>query len=115
MIQDVFCKILNKELPADVVAEGDDWLAINDIHPQAPVHVLVMPKKHLTDICDATQDDTKLLGELLMAANSVAKKLGLEEKGFRLIINHGEHGGQLVPHLHIHLLGGKRLGAKIVN
>ncbi|MBI2669772.1 MAG: histidine triad nucleotide-binding protein [Candidatus Yanofskybacteria bacterium] len=115
MIQDVFCKILNKELPADVVAEDDDWLAINDIHPQAPVHILIISKKHLTDICATTQDDVKLLGELLMATSKVAKKLGLEEKGFRLIINHGEHGGQLVPHLHIHLLGGKRLGAKIVN
>lgn len=114
MIQDVFCKILTKKLPAEVVAEGDNWLAINDIHPQAPVHVLIMPKKHLTDLCSATENDKELLGELLMAANSVAKKLGLEEKGFRLIINHGEHGGQLVPHLHIHLLGGKRLGTKII-
>ena len=115
MISDVFCKIINKELSAEVVMEEENWLGINDIHPQAPVHVLIMPKKHMTDICTATQDDAKLLGELLIAANSVAKKLGLEEKGFRLIINHGEHGGQLVPHLHIHLLGGKRLGAKIVN
>lgn len=115
MISDVFCKILNKELPADIVAEGDDWLAFNDIHPQAPVHVLIVPKKHLTDVCAAKEEDAGLLGELVMAANNVAKKLGLEEKGFRLIINHGEHGGQLVPHLHIHLLGGKRLGPKIVN
>lgn len=114
MIVDVFCKILNKELPADVIMEGDDWIAINDIHPQAPIHILIIPKKHLADICAATPNDAKLLGELLMAANQVAKKLGLEEKGFRLIINHGEHGGQLVPHLHVHLLGGKRLGAKIV-
>lgn len=115
MITDVFCKILNRELPADVVMEDKNWIAINDIHPQAPVHVLIIPKKHLTDICAAKQEDAELLGELLMAANGVAKKLGLEEKGFRLIVNHGEHGGQLVPHLHIHLLGGKRLGAKIVS
>lgn len=115
MITDVFCKILNKELPSDVIMEGDSWIAINDIHPQAPVHVLIIPKKHLSDICAAAPEDAELLGELLMAANKVAKKLGLEEKGFRLIINHGEHGGQLVPHLHVHLLGGKRLGAKIVS
>lgn len=95
--------------------EENEWMAFNDINPQAPVHVLIIPKKHLMDICAATQDDARLLGELLMAANKVAKKLGLEKKGFRLIINHGEHGGQLVPHLHIHLLGGKRLGAKIVS
>ncbi len=115
MITDVFCKILNKELPADILMEGDDWIAINDIHPQAPVHVLIIPKKHLTDICDAMPEDTELLGKLLMAANKVAKKFDLEEKGFRLVVNHGEHGGQLVPHLHIHLLGGKRLGPKIVS
>ncbi len=114
MITDVFCKILNKELPADIIAEGDGWIAINDIHPQAPVHVLIIPKKHLTDIYSATENDAKLLGELMMAANQVAKKLGLEETGFRLIINHGEHGGQLVPHLHVHLLGGKKLGPKII-
>ncbi|MBI2063141.1 MAG: histidine triad nucleotide-binding protein [Candidatus Yanofskybacteria bacterium] len=115
MIQDVFCKILNKELPSDIVAEDNGWIAINDIHPQAPVHVLIIPRKHLADICSVTENDAKLLGELMMAASQVAKKLGLEEKGFRLIINHGEHGGQLVPHLHVHLLGGKKLGAKIVS
>lgn len=115
MISDVFCKILNKELPAEVVAEGDNWLAVKDIHPQAPVHVLILPKKHLANVCSAKKEDAKLLGELMIAANSVAKNLGLEEKGFRLIINHGEHGGQLVPHLHIHLLGGRRLGPKVVS
>ena len=113
MISDVFCKILNKELPADIVAEGENWLAFKDIHPQAPVHVLIIPKNHLTDVCAATEKDASLLGELIMAANKVAKQLGLEEKGFRLIINHGQHGGQLVPHLHIHLLGGKHLGPKV--
>lgn len=101
-------------MPADVVAEGDNWLAIKDIHPQAPVHILIIPKKHLTDICDAQDKDTKLLGEMMMASNKIAKELGLEKNGFRLIINHGKHGGQLVPHLHIHLLGGKRLDPKVV-
>ena len=114
MISDVFCKILNKELPADVVAEDKDWIAINDIHPQAPVHVLIISRKHFADLIEAKESDAELLGKMILAANEMAAKLKLE-KGFRLIINRGEDGGQLVPHFHIHLLGGKRLGAKIVN
>lgn len=114
VITDVFCKILNKELPADVLIEGDSWIAINDIHPQAPVHVLIIPKKHFVDMSDASRQDAELIGKLILAAKEVAKKLNLD-KGYRLIVNQGEHAGQLVPHFHIHLLGGKRLGAKIVN
>lgn len=115
MIEDVFCKIINKELGADVILENDDVIAINDIHPQAPVHVLILPKKHITDIPAIKADDVNLLGKLIVAANVVAQKMGLTEKGFRLIINQGEHGGQLVPHLHVHLLGGRKLGPKIVH
>ena len=114
MISDVFCKIINKELPSSVIAEDKDWLAINDIHPQAPVHVVIISKKHFVDLGEAATSDTELLGKMLLAANRIAAKLNLE-KGFRLIINKGEDSGQLVPHFHIHLLGGKRLGAKIVN
>ena len=114
MITDVFCKIINKELPADIIMEAVDWLAINDIHPQAPVHILILPKKHIGDVSDAKPAEAELIGRLVLAANQVARKIGLE-KGFRLIINQGEHGGQLVPHLHIHLLGGRRLGPKIVH
>jgi histidine triad (HIT) family protein len=113
MISDVFCKIIKKELPAEIVMESQRWLAIKDIHPQAPVHILIIPKKHL-DFPDIQDSEVNLLGELIIAAKKVAQKLKLEN-GFRLIINNGEHGGQLVPHFHIHLLGGKRLGAKIVN
>ena len=112
MITDIFCKIIKKELPADIIAEGENWIAINDIHPQAPVHVLIIPKKHF-DFPDIDDSDAGLVGELLIAADKVAKKLNLK-KGFRIIINQGEHGGQLVPHFHIHLLGGRHLGAKIV-
>lgn len=114
MIHDIFCKILNKELPTNIVAETDDWLAINDIHPQAPVHVLIVPKKHFSNLEEAQESDAELLGKMLLAANQIAQKFNLKN-GFRLIINHGEDGGQLVPHFHIHLLGGKRLGAKIIN
>lgn len=115
MIEDVFCKIINKELAADIIAESDNWLAFNDIHPQAPVHILIVPKKHFIDLADAKSNDAKLLGELLIAAENIAAKLNLTQKGYRLVINKGEHGGQLVPHFHIHLLGGRRLGAKIVS
>ena len=109
MIDDIFCKIINKELPADIVMEGKGWLAFRDIHPQAPVHVLIVPKKHIMQI----SEDPELVEKLFSAAEKVASKLGLE-KGYRLIVNKGEHGGQLVPHFHIHLLGGRRLGAKII-
>ncbi len=113
MISDVFCKIISKEAPADIVMETDDWVAFKDIHPQAPVHILIVPKKHIQDISFAKEGDEELIGKLIVAANEIADKLKLD-KGFRLILNQGEHGGPLVPHLHVHLLGGKNLGAKIV-
>lgn len=114
MITDVFCKIINKEIPAEIIAEEEDWLAIKDIHPQAPVHVLIIPKKHIDSLAKITEAEAELVKKLLIATNQVAKQLGLDEKGFRLIINQGEHSGQLVPHLHLHLIGGKSLGPKIV-
>ena len=114
MISDVFCKILNHELQADIIMEEEGWIAFKDIHPQAPIHVLIIPKKHLVDLQEATEQDTELMGQLIIAAGKVANKLSLA-KGYRLIINQGEHGGQLVPHFHVHLLGGKKLGTKIVN
>jgi len=113
MITDIFCKILNKELPAEIIMEGKDWIAINDINPQAPVHILIIPRKHFIGLASVADSDVELVGNLIIAANKVAKKLGLD-KGFRLVVNEGEHAGQLVPHFHIHLLGGKRLGPKIV-
>jgi histidine triad (HIT) family protein len=113
MIDDIFCKIINKEAHADVVMEKEDWIALKDIHPQAPVHVLIVPKKHIQDLSEATDTDAKLLGELLLAAEKIATQLKLK-KGYRIIINKGEHGGQLVPHFHLHLLGGTKLGKKII-
>lgn len=115
MNKDIFCKIIAKEVPADIIYENDDVLVIKDIHPQAPVHVLLVPKKHISEIMDSNEDDAQILGKLLLSAKEVAKILNLEYKGFRLIINQGEDGGQIVPHLHVHLLGGKTLGPKIVH
>ena len=112
MITDVFCKIVKGELSAEVVYKNDDFWVIKDIHPQAPVHLLVIPVKHFLKIEDFNGEDG-LLGKALLLADKMAHEQGLE-KGYRLIINEGEHGGKLVPHFHIHLLGGKRLGPKIV-
>ncbi|MDO8584274.1 MAG: histidine triad nucleotide-binding protein [bacterium] len=104
-MSDIFCKIIAGEIPAEKIAETSDWVAIHDIHPKAPVHVLVIPKKHveLQDI------DSALAGTLLVGVREVARKLEIDKAGFRVMINHGEHGGQEVPHLHLHLLGGKKL------
>lgn len=104
----IFSKIIRRELPADIVFEDDLALAFRDIHPQAPVHILVIPKQVIPTIADATDHDQSLLGHLLLVANRVAKqeKLAL---GYRLVINCGEEGGQTVYHLHIHILGGRSM------
>ena len=111
MIDDVFCKILGGELKGDFVHRDDEFIVIRDIHPQAPVHLLVIPVAHAGGIGDVN-DDARL-GRMVRLAHEVAAKQGLE-KGYRIIVNEGEHGGKLVPHLHLHLLGGRRLGAKLV-
>ncbi|HZZ99306.1 MAG TPA: histidine triad nucleotide-binding protein [Candidatus Paceibacterota bacterium] len=111
MIEDVFCKIIAGELPADKVYEDDEFLVIKDIHPQAPVHLLIIPKKHVFGMNDATAE---ILGKAMMIADKAAQEVGVHETGYRLILNEGEHAGKLVPHLHIHLIAGKRLGAKVV-
>ncbi len=111
---DIFCKIIKKEVPADFIAEGSSWIAIHDLHPKAPIHALLIPKTHISSIDSLEQSHAKLLGELFLAVKTVADKLKLEN-GYRVIINQGEHGGQVVDHLHLHVLGGKNLGSKIVN
>lgn len=113
MIQDVFCKIISGELGAEFLYRDDDVVVIRDIKPQAPVHLLVIPVKHFDGIGDFAEHDGHLLGTMLRIAERVARQEGLD-KGYRLIINEGEHGGKLVPHLHLHLLGGKKLGPKLV-
>lgn len=110
----IFGKIIRGEIPAKVVHENDHALAFHDIHPQAPVHVVIIPKQHLANVGDAQPGDETLLGHLMVAAAEVARKLGVAESGFRLITNSGPDSGQEVPHLHLHLLAGKNLGAKIV-
>lgn len=110
MSRTLFEKIIAREIPADVVYEDDRVLAFRDIQPQAPVHILVIPKKTIPRIAAAAEADKDLLGHLLLQARSVAEKLGLSETGYRLVINNGPDGGESVPHLHCHLLGGRALG-----
>ena len=105
----IFEKIANRQIPAEIVHETDDFLAFRDAHPQAPVHVLIIPKRPLARIGEATGDDALLLGRMLTAAPEIARALGVAESGYRLVINNGRDAGESVPHLHIHLLGGRPL------
>ncbi|MEM6449007.1 MAG: histidine triad nucleotide-binding protein [Cyanobacteria bacterium P01_D01_bin.105] len=105
----IFSKIIRREIPADIVYEDDLCLAFRDITPQAPTHILLIPKKPMPKLADAEEEDKKLLGHLLFAVQAVAKQENLDN-GYRVVINTGEDGGQTVFHLHLHLLGGRPLG-----
>ena len=105
----LFTKIINGEIPPDKVYEDDLSYAFRDIDPQAPVHILVVPKKEISGIGSAAEEDSGLLGHLLLVSAQVAKAEGLAESGYRLVINNGKDGGQAVDHLHIHILGGRRM------
>lgn len=106
----LFEKIIRREIPARIVHEDDEVIAIHDVNPQAPVHVLIIPKKVIPRVGDAATDDAAVLGKLLLTAGEIARSLGVYETGFRLIVNHGPNAGETVPHLHVHLLGGRELG-----
>jgi histidine triad (HIT) family protein len=105
----LFEKIIAREIPADIVFEDDQCLAFRDISPQAPIHILIIPKKNIARIGAAQADDQSLLGHLLLTAADIARRENIAPTGYRLVINNGPHGGETVPHLHIHLLGGRHL------
>lgn len=109
MEKTIFKKICDKDIPADIVYEDDQVLAFHDTNPQAPIHVLIIPRKAISRVNDAQDEDKLLLGHLLLKAAEVARDLGLGENGFRLVINNGQDGGESVPHLHCHILGGRPL------
>ena len=109
MADTIFGRIVRREIPADIVYEDDAVLAFRDVTPQAPVHVLIVPKRPLQNLLDAAPADTLLLGQLMQAAIHVARTLGLDESGFRVVVNAGPDAGQSVDHLHLHLLGGRPL------
>ncbi|MDD8030862.1 MAG: histidine triad nucleotide-binding protein [Acidobacteriota bacterium] len=106
----LFCKIARKEIPAAIVYEDDIILAFDDLKPQAPVHTLIIPKKHLPTLREATEENSELLGKMLVKAKEIARLKGIDQNGFRLVINTGPDSGQEVFHIHFHLLGGRRLG-----
>ena len=110
MSKNIFEKIIAREVPATIVYEDDQVLAFRDVNPKAPTHVLIIPKKSIPRLAEAKREDQTLLGHLLLKAAEVAAKLGLDQRGYRIVINNGPDGGETVPHLHCHILGGCGLG-----
>ncbi len=105
----VFCRIATGEIPADILYKDEEVIAFRDINPVAPTHVLIIPKKHIPSLVHLSETESSLIGKMVNTANQLAKREGVAEKGYRLVINSGKQGGQLVPHLHLHLIGGRQL------
>ncbi len=108
----IFCKIASGEIPAEILYQDDDVVIFPDVRPLTPVHLLVIPKKHITSLAEMSEEDTPVVGKMTRAANQVAREQGLSEKGYRLTINSGPDAGQVVFHLHMHLMGGRHLDWK---
>jgi histidine triad (HIT) family protein len=109
----IFCRIVAGELPGDIVYQDEDFLAFRDILPKAPIHVLIIPKTHITSAAELTEGQQNLVGRLIIIAKNLAEKEGIAKKGYRLVINCGPEGGQVVPHLHLHLIGGRQMDARL--
>lgn len=110
----LFCKIIKGEIPCKKVYEDEEILAFHDINPAAPIHILVIPKKHITSLAHLKEEDEKIVGRIYTVINEIAEKNQFKEDGYRVIVNCGKNGGQEVMHLHFHILAGKELGEKIV-
>lgn len=106
----IFCKIVTREIPADVVYEDDEVMAFNDINPVAPVHVLITPKRHIPAVSSLSESDERLVGRIILTAARLAQEKGVSTSGFRVVVNEGRNAGQSVDHLHFHLLGGRAIG-----
>lgn len=109
----IFCQIIAGKLPANIRYEDEDVIAFDDVNPSAPIHVLIIPKKHIESLVDITKKEEKLMGKLIYRCKMLAKELNIAESGYRVVINIGKWGGQIVPHLHLHLLGGAPLGERL--
>lgn len=109
----LFCKIINREIPSEIVFEDDKVIAFKDINPLAPVHLLVVPKKHIQGLNDIIDQDEVMLGHLLMDVKKLAQEFNIAESGYRVVANTGSDGGQIIGHLHFHLIGGQALGSKL--
>ena len=105
----LFCRIVAGDIPCDEVYSDEDVLAFRDINPAAPVHILIIPKRHIASVAEADDGDEALMGRLLLRANMIAEREGLAEEGYRYVINTGGHGGQTVFHVHLHILGGRQM------
>ena len=105
----IFCGIAQGEIKSNIVYQDEKAIAFPDINPKAPVHILIIPRKHIASVSDLSQGDEPLMGHLITVANLLAKEQGIAQDGYRLVVNCGPHGGQLVAHLHLHLLGGRQL------
>jgi histidine triad (HIT) family protein len=105
----IFCKIINKEIPASIVLEDDKMIAFNDINPQAPIHILLIPKEHFATLNDIPEEKKNILSHLLLKARQIAQEKGIAEKGYRIVLNTERDSGQEVFHIHLHLLGGRRM------
>jgi Diadenosine tetraphosphate (Ap4A) hydrolase and other HIT family hydrolases len=108
-----FCRIVAGEIPSDIVYQDEDLLAFRDIEPQAPKHVVIIPKTHIASLAELTQEQQGLVGRLVMLAQKLAEEEGIARSGYRVAINCGPEGGQVVPHLHLHLIGGRRLSDQL--
>jgi histidine triad (HIT) family protein len=111
--QCVFCRIIAGEIPGDFVYRDDEMVAFRDINPVAPTHILLVPRKHITSAQDLQQEHEGLMGRMLLRAKVLAEEEGIADRGFRLVLNSGPEGGQIVPHLHLHLIGGRSLGSRL--
>ncbi len=109
----VFCKIVAGEIPADILYQDEGLIAFRDINPLAPTHLLIIPRKHIPSLGHLSEAESSLIGDMVNTANQLAKREGISESGYRLAINCGKQGGQLVPHLHMHLLGGRQLSGRL--
>ena len=106
----IFCRIISGEIQSEILYQDEQAVAFRDVNPKAPVHLLVVPRKHIESVAELTEDEAPILGHLVAVANRLAREAGISEKGYRLVVNCGPDGGQVVPHLHLHLLGGRQMG-----
>lgn len=109
----LFCRIIAGEIPSDVIYQDEDFLAFRDIEPMAPTHLIIVPKTHITSLAELTEQQQGFIGRLIILAQKLAEKEGIAERGYRLAINCGPEGGQVVPHLHFHLIGGRKLSDQL--
>ncbi len=109
----IFCNIVTGKIPSDIVYQDDKVIAFRDINPQSPVHLLVIPKQHFTALTDITEKEVPLMGHMVSIANKLAKDESISADGYRLVVNCGKQGGQLVPHLHLHIMGGRQLTGQL--